>query len=1067
MSDTDLTFITNEGEHNLLGRFKALIGKDTQFFDALVGYFYTSGFYKLYPSLEDTEKIRILIGLKTDRETLDRIQETGSQSTLSFSHAETKEQYTNAVAEEMENSEDNEGVEEGVQKFKEWLRSGKLEIKAYPTAKIHAKLYVMSFLEGGRDKGRVITGSSNFSASGFVDNLEFNIELKNRSDYEFAKNKFDELWEDSVDVSKKYVETINEKTWLNDKIQPYELYLKFLYEYFKEDLARSENPLSAYLPSGFKKLEYQEQAVFSARKVLDEYGGVFVSDVVGLGKTYISAMLARELDGLNLVLAPPGLLDRKNPGSWPNVFEDFQVRQTRFESIGQLDKLEREGVGKYTNVFIDESHRFRSETTIGYEKLAQICRGKRVILVTATPYNNSPRDLLSQIKLFQNVRKSTIPGTPDLEHFFRSLDGKLKNLDRQKDYEAYIKTVKENAREIREKVLKYLMIRRTRSEIVKYFARDLKEQKLKFPEVENPEPIFYQLNKSEDAIFSKTIELVMQQFHYARYTPLLYYKGEVTQPERLAQQNMGRFIRILLVKRLESSFYAFRNTLKRFIHTYEQFLKEYDRGYVYVSKGHTNKIFELLENDDEDAIERLIEEEKAERFSAEDFRKEFRLNLESDLRTLQQVHAMWEEVTRDPKLIAFQDKLSSNSVLKKQKLIIFSESKETTTYLKNELSKAHPETVLMFTGSSSADEREKVIENFDARARFLKDDYRILITTDVLAEGVNLHRSNVVINYDLPWNPTRLMQRVGRINRVDTQFDRIFTFNFFPTTQANTQIKLKEIAESKIHAFITLLGADARLLTEGEPVESHELFRRLTSKKTITGEDETDESELKYLQVIKTIREEQPDIFEKVKRLPKKARTARSSKEKGDKLLTYFRKGKLQKFFLAQEGKEATELDFLESASILEASAEEKRAKIGKNYHTFLKQNKEVFHFTATEEDLLDQPKARGGRDSATQIAKILKAVRDQRQFTEEQEEFLKTAIQRLEAGSIPKQTTKNVLQELNKELEQSHNSLRLLGIVEKGIPAEFLCGHIAESVAKTAGPREVILSEYFAAGNG
>ena len=151
--------------------------------------------------------------------------------------------------------------------------------------------------------------------------------------------------------------------------------------------------------------------------------------------------------------------------------------------------------------------------------------------------------------------------------------------------------------------------------------------------------------------------------------------------------------------------------------------------------------------------------------------------------------------------------------------------------------------------------RQKVIENFDPGARFPKDDYRILVSTEVFSEGVNLHRANVVINYDLPWNPTRLMQRVGRINRVDTKFDMIHTFNFFPTQQSNDQIKLKEAAEYKIQAFIEMLGADARLLTEGEEIKSHDLFSRLLSKKTITGEDEAEDSELRYLQVIRQIRD--------------------------------------------------------------------------------------------------------------------------------------------------------------------------------------------------------------------
>lgn len=146
-------------------------------------------------------------------------------------------------------------------------------------------------------------------------------------------------------------------------------------------------------------------------------------------------------------------------------------------------------------------------------------------------------------------------------------------------------------------------------------------------------------------------------------------------------------------------------------------------------------------------------------------------------------------------------------------------------------------------------------------------------------QGVNLHRSNVVINYDIPWNPTRLMQRVGRINRVDTTFDKVYTLNFFPTKQSNNQLKLKEAAEAKIHAFISLLGADARLLTEGEAVESHELFNRLISKKTITGEDEMEETELKYLQIIRDIRDKDPDLFTQIKHLPQKARTAKQSEE--------------------------------------------------------------------------------------------------------------------------------------------------------------------------------------------
>jgi len=1057
--DSDLTFITNEKDRNLLERFKVLI-KDTQFFDVLVGYFFTSGFHALYKSLEKTKKIRILIGINTSKQIVDLTQEFQNfkQNALQFSSAEIKEEFSKETVEEMNLSKDSQKVNEGVAKFLEWLKSGKLEIKAYPTSNIHAKLYIMTFKEGHIDRGRIITGSSNFTKAGLVDNLELNVELKNRGDYNFAKKKFDELWESAIDVSDKYIETIKTKTWLNNSITPYELYLKFLYEYFKDELKQTEEIFYKYVPIKFKKLEYQEQAVLNAKKILEEYGGVFVSDVVGLGKTYISAMLAGQLEGRSLVIAPPVLLEKDNPGSWPNVFSDFKVAAD-FESLGKLDHLVKRGTDRYKNIFIDEAHRFRTETNITYENLAQICRGKRVILVTATPYNNSPKDILSQIKLFQKAKKSTIPNQPNLESFFSKLEKRLKSLDRYKDRAKYIETTKENAKEIREKVLKYLMVRRTRAEIENYFNKDLKNQKLKFPKVEDPEPVFYELSKEEDEIFNKTIELITKKFKYARYMPLLYYKGKLTQPEEISQRNMGRFMKILFIKRLESSFYAFRKSIDRFIIYYEKFLKELENGNVYVSKKHTYKIFELLENDDEQKIQNLIDQDKAKKYPAKDFRKELKEDLIKDLETLKEIQKLWQNIKRDPKLLKFIKMLGSHPILKKHRLIVFSESKETVDYLNKNIEKEFPNQVLSFTGGSSATTREKVIENFDAGARFPKDDYRILISTEVLSEGVNLHRSDVVINYDIPWNPTRLMQRVGRINRVDTGFDKIYSFNFFPTTQSNVQIKLKEAAEAKIRAFISLLGADARLLTEGEPIESHELFSRLTSKKTITGEDEKEESELKYLTIIKDIRDSNPDLFARIKQLPKKARTSKKANKQANSLLTYFRKGKLQKFFFA--GKEKPqELDFMSAAKMLETTQNAKRENLGKDFYPLLDKNKKAFESATIEE--MPELKMAGGRDTATQLLKILKAVRDVRKFTDDQELYLRKVMKEVEEGGLPKQTTKKTLQELGKEIKTGFNPLKVLAVLQKNIPSDLLKEHISESSAQTTGPREVILSEYF-----
>jgi hypothetical protein len=219
----------------------------------------------MYKSLENTEKIRILIGISTDKRTFDLIQEADVetfQQQLGFSSKEAQVNFSDKVVEEMNSSKDSKDVEEGILKFIEWLRSGKLEIRVYPIERIHAKLYIMTSNGGGfGDKGRVITGSSNFTQAGLRDNLELNVELKDDRDYDYALNKFNELWTNSTDVSEKYIETINTKTWLNDEITPYELFLKFIYEYLKEKIQLDQEEIKTeYRPDNFMELEYQKDA---------------------------------------------------------------------------------------------------------------------------------------------------------------------------------------------------------------------------------------------------------------------------------------------------------------------------------------------------------------------------------------------------------------------------------------------------------------------------------------------------------------------------------------------------------------------------------------------------------------------------------------------------------------------------------------------------------------------------------------------------------------------------------------------------------------------------------------
>lgn len=1066
LSRTDLTFITNEPGRTLKDRFVVLI-KDSKFFDCLVGYFYLSGFYNLYKALENTEKIRILIGMGVSPDAYDLIKE---QEHL-LSHFEIKKHIEAEIENELAECEDKREIEEGIIKFLEWTKNKKIEIKAYPSRRLHAKLYIVTFKETDRDIGRVITGSSNFTQSGLKDNLEFNVELKNPADYKFAKQKFEELWSQAVDINETFVQTVVEKTWLNPNITPYELYLKLLYEYFKDELSRADEITNQYLPQDFKDFTYQKQAVINAKKILEEYGGVFISDVVGLGKTYVTAMLVSQLDGRTMVIAPPALLDENNPGSWPNVFIDFHI-SAKFISTGKLDEAIHELNKRedYKNIVIDEAHRFRNETTLSYEKLAEICRGKRVILISATPYNNSPKDILAQLKIFQNARKSTIPGVPDLEKFFNQLERKLKIAKRSNDPEKYIEEAKEVAKEIRNGVLKYVMIRRTRKDIETYFKDDLEKNNINFPEVETPKPIFYQLNNKEDEIFMKTIQLLTKNLTYARYTPLLYLKKRISHLEEQSQKNLGSFMKVLLVKRLESSFFAFKNSIQRFINAYQKFLDAYDNGYVFISKQYINKIFELLERGDDEAIQKLIDEGKAEKYETKDFKEEFRNYLENDLKVLKNIKSMWDTIERDPKLEKLIERLENDDILKNNNIIIFTESKDTANYFVEKINEKFGKIALLFYGGCSEEIKNKVIENFDAKGKIQKNEFKILVSTDVLSEGVNLHRSNIVINYDIPWNPTKLIQRVGRVNRIDTKFDKIYTFNFFPTAQTESEIDLIKIARSKVEAFLNLLGDDAAILTEGEPVESHELFDKLISKEVLLGDEEFEESELKYFKIIEKIRNENSDLFEKIKRLPKKARSSRKHFKSTEdlvlpnSLISFFRKGKLMKFYISNN-RGTYELDFLTSAKIFECSENERKTDIPtEKYYELLEKNKTAFNIATSTEEIITQ--SRKGSDSSAKLLKILKVtLKMGKQLTDEQEKYIKTIIQRLEEGALPKKTIQEVLKSLKLLEKEILDPLQVIKILKTNISPAILKSHYVYLPFDQDTKSEVILSLYLTGG--
>jgi len=1040
----DLTFFTNERGRKLIDRFKTLF-RDTKELDIIVGYFYLSGIYQLYEELEKVDKIRIIVGMEVERrvyELLDRAKNL----------KEAKEEYLEEIVRELSSGsyEDSEEREKAIRKFIEWVQSGKVEIRYYPHSPLHAKLYIFRS-RSGIDVGRVITGSSNFTISGLKENLEFNVELKNRADVEFAIERFEALWNESVEISEDVVKTVKEKTWLNDTLSPYELYLKFLYEFLSDQLDYDKEEEFIFLPPGFKKLKYQLEAVADAESKLQRHNGVFLSDVVGLGKTFIAAMLCSKLRKKVLVFAPPHLTDY-----WEDILREFRV-PAKVVSSGILSRKEESELSEFKNypiVVVDEAHRFRNDWTKAYINLHSICRGKKVILITATPYNNRPSDIKNQLLLFQNRYRSTIPGVTNLEEFFKKLEKRIKEVDRKRNPKEYREVLKECGREIREKILRYVMVRRTRGEVEKFYGEDLKAQGVSFPRVKPPKRIYYRLNSELDSLYDRTIEMI-GNLSYARYKPSFYLREKLNEndPEFLSQKNLAGLMKTLLLKRLESSFEAFRKSLDRFLHSHEKFLSMFEeRGEVYVSKE--IDVYELLEEDSIDELIELVESGKVKRYRREELSPNFYKNLKEDTETIRSLKEEWEAVREDPKLSKFLELLTGKDPVlsKAQKLLIFTESSETAEYLGEKLREVFGDSVLVYSSKAGAPVRKKIISNFDPNAPVKEDDIRVLITTDVLAEGINLHRSNVIVNYDIPWNPTRVLQRVGRINRVGTEFKEIYIYNFFPVGAAEKELGLEAAAVAKLQAFHQALGEDAKYLTEEEEVDAHGLFNRINNPK----EEEEEGSILKYVEELRRIRSEEPELFEKIKKLPKKARSGR--KFKREFLLTLFKKGELKKIFISYRDKPAKEIDFLSAVEFLETDRNEKRIRVpADRFYELYYKNRQAF-----ERALQEQKAEEASRKtlSRTEIAllKELRALRDTLNDKEDRESVI-NLIELINEGALPKGTLKT----LSKSIKDAKTIDAKLKALKEFLENIDLENSESKEVAENANSSiEVILSQYF-----
>jgi superfamily II DNA or RNA helicase/HKD family nuclease len=1021
-------FFTNENENTLLNKIKGVFEhKNIHFFDALVGYFRASGYFRVRPFIEKAAEIRVLVGINIDEMIYD-----ANNKGLLFTGNEEKsvDTYIENLKKDIQSSKYDKTIEDGMLQFIRDLIEKKVQIRVYPKQNLHAKIYIFREKEKHpHGYGSVITGSSNLTDSGLQYNFEFNVELRDDADIDFAAETFEQLWEQSIEIGKEFVEKLKTETYLNDTFTPFEIYHKFLIEYFGKSVEYDPNSLRD-LPKEYKKLSYQADAVSDGYAKLEKHNGFFLSDVVGLGKTVVAAQIAKNFfyhngfpDYLSktLVICPPALYD-----NWYETFEKFGINDYKIYTNGSLHKIR--DARKYDLVVVDEAHKFRNDSAEMYNALQKICktptrRGmqKKIMLVSATPLNNRPEDIANQVYLFQDKKDSTLE-ISNLQHFFAAKIKKYKELKKETDVRKMAEGVKKLYEDIRTMIVEPLTVRRTRTDLLKNeeYAKDLREQGIEFPKVVPPEKILYQLDSELETLYDTTIKILRDELTYYRYQAIKFLVPEKKRKYKnaeLASLQLKHLMKTLLVKRLDSSFYAFRQSLERFALATANMVKMFDDNRIFIAPNvDVNKFIE--EDREEELLQVLIDlqdtDPAIEICTTDDFEKDFVDGLKKDFDILQNLANKWENVNTDPKLDLFKDylknELLSSKINKEGKLVVFSESQETTDYLSKELKQAGFDKILVCSSKNRKDKFPFIRENFDANIKNeeQKNDYNIVISTEVLAEGVNMHRANVIVNYDTPWNSTRLMQRIGRVNRIGSTAKEIHIFNFFPTAKVENDIELKKRAILKLQAFHSALGEDSQIYSDEEIVESFGLFDH-------AAQEEKDEK-LKILLELRKFREENPELFKQIKNMTLRARTGRENPKLHDTTIAFIRSEKRNSFLLVKEKEEPQELTFLQAEEIYRANKEEKSIALIDNHHTQVEKAITLFKQQLETEKQAERTVIISQSPAEKQALNYLEAIINLRLADSQEQELLLLAKEAINLGKF---------QKLAKEISALYKSLK------------------------------------------
>jgi superfamily II DNA or RNA helicase/HKD family nuclease len=989
--------------------------------DIHVAYFFLSGFKSLAKELAN-KHIRILVGMEIDPNAVSKINSRKKEENVDLSRyqpeheasstSEQKRRWIEACINFVNDSDlfDKEDSIDTLELFLKKIDDGTLEIRK-TQENDHAKYYILhnadQYNQNGDFPGTVFMGSSNLTYSGLEGQGELNDSFREKSRFEDYLNKFESHWDEAttiVDQENKYEfeKEFKERVWLYAKPSPYHIYLRVLDEIFEEKEENIKTP-GAITDGRFADFEYQLDAIRMGLDRIHKYDGAIIADVVGLGKSIIASAIARNLNLNTVIIAPPHLIPQ-----WEDYKEHFGIRGSKVFSSGKIEEVyERyKNTDKPILLILDEAHRYRNEDTKDYRLLHQISRSypeNKVILLSATPFNNDPKDVFALIKLFQTPGQSTIRSVDNLSLRFRELIDRYKKLRRKmRDMTPEsIRKEGENIAEEQRRLIETVVIRRSRLDLqhITRYKKDLKKQNVSFPEIKGPELLTYNLGQLSD-LYTNTLRNITGEntagFMGARYKPSTYVKdrkkfiekyGEYLDETDLvtAQTNLAQFMRRLLVMRFESSKAAFQSTLSKMLESNKRIEEWWESlGKVPImKKGAIPDVQDFTQEDgEEDALSKELEDLKKQKnliaVEKDMIEDSFIEDVRSDIKILQDIYNDWFEDSKlaefDPKIDEVLDKI--NKKLRERpdrKIVIFSAYADTVEYLSSEFGKRGVARVLKYTAAdASAATKRTVVRNFDASLpeEEQENEYDIIITTDALSEGFNLHRAGIVVNYDIPYNPTRVIQRIGRINRINKKvFDKIYIFNFFPTAVGESEIRVKSISTLKIQLINNVLGSDTPALSSDEELESFfkDEFER------VENESEQLSWDAEHREVLDKLRQDNK-LLETVRELPRRSRIKRIIPDKVGTVV-FGKKGEHSIFTLAKPKENPCIVSTEKALEYFQATEEETAEEVGEDF---------LDDFNLAKETLFakhELPQIRGRRADAIKnleaLAEVLPKTKD------------------------------------------------------------------------------------------